>query len=238
MKLKVLGICGSPRRKGNSEFLLKQALEEAKNVNPIEIETESYAISGKKFGPCLSCFRCIDLKGKCFQKDDFQELSEKWIDADVILYSVPVYHMGIPGQLKCFIDRLGCTLFSRYGGQIPKNFKVIGSIVQGEHLHTGQESTITDLINHALIVGAIPFSGDLWEAYIGAGGWTSNDLSKNALENQYKRGEFDATAAVRGARSTAKRAVELEIIVKSGAVQQKAMLKKDPQYKAVLDQIR
>ena len=30
--------------------------------------------------------------------------------ADAHLYSVPVYHVGIPGQVKCFIDRLGNTI--------------------------------------------------------------------------------------------------------------------------------
>ena len=50
MKVRVLGIAGSPRRKGNSEFLLEQALEAAKSAAPEQVETEFYSMAGKKFG--------------------------------------------------------------------------------------------------------------------------------------------------------------------------------------------
>ncbi len=119
---------------------------------------------------CQACAK----DGECIIKDDFQELLEKWIEADVILYSVPVYHMGMPAQLKAFLDRLGNSLFGRYvknfspdAVTLPRSLKVIGSIAQGAHIFSGQEHTITDLINHALIMGCVPVTGDMWEAYIG-----------------------------------------------------------------------
>ncbi len=109
--IKVLGICGSPRV-GNSKFLLEEALDSAKAVND-NVEVEYYSIRGKKFSGCVMCQACAK-DGECIIKDDFQELLEKWIEADVILYSVPVYHMGMPAQLKAFLDRLGNSLFGRY----------------------------------------------------------------------------------------------------------------------------
>src|SRR5659263_212162 len=97
-KLKVLGICGSPR-KGNSEFLLEKAMEAATSVKLDIVECTTYSIRGKKFSPCVACGRCVALDGECIIKDDFQELRDLWVQADVIIYSVPIYHMGMPGQL-------------------------------------------------------------------------------------------------------------------------------------------
>ena len=105
-KIKLLGISGSPR-KGNSLFLLEQALESAVKQYPERVETEIYAFGQTPFAPCDACGAHKRLKGECRIKDGFQDLRDKWLDADAIIYSVPVYHMGIPGQVKCFIDRLG-----------------------------------------------------------------------------------------------------------------------------------
>ncbi len=71
IKIKVLGISGSPRKKANTEFLLNQALEAAKSVNPKNVETEAYSIAGKEYLPCISCFTCAKT-GECIrsEKDD------------------------------------------------------------------------------------------------------------------------------------------------------------------------
>lgn len=161
--IKVLGICGSPRN-GNSKFLLEEALDSAK-LSSEEVEVDYLSIRGKKIGGCVMCQAC-EKDGKCILKDDYDEFLQKWIKADVILYSVPVYHMGMPAQLKAFLDRLGNSLFGRYAGNfppdavtLPKSLKVIGAIAQGAHIFSGQEHTITDIINHALIMGCVPVAG-------------------------------------------------------------------------------
>lgn len=239
--LKVLGICGSPRN-GNSKFLLEQSLEAAESVSS-EVEIEYCSIRGKKIGGCVMCQSC-EKDGKCIIKDDFQELLEKWIAADVIIYSVPVYHMGMPAQLKAFIDRLGNSLFGRYVNNfspdavtLPKSLKVIGAIAQGAHLFSGQEHTITDIINHALIMGCVPVTGDMWQAYTGAGGWTYNENGKDAIKKQVEEGKNDAIVAVTASRTLAKRAVELAMILKNGGLAKQDFLSKDPIYKPFVDRI-
>jgi multimeric flavodoxin WrbA len=241
--IKVLGINGSPR-KGNSQYLLEKALAAAGQVAPGEVEVDLYSIRGKKYGPCISCFKCGELSGECIIKDDFQELREKWVLADVIIYSVPVYHMGIPAQLKAFIDRLGNSLFGRYAelfpgeSKLPKSLKVIGSIAQGAHLFSGQEHAITDLINHAIIMGCIPVSGDLWEAYIGAGAWTYNEIERNVLEQREGDGSLDTRVALRGAESIGRRATELAFILKAGGQANAGRLGKDPIYQPFLHRVQ
>ena len=225
--LKVLGIAGSPRKGGNSEYLLTQALVEAKQVDD-DVEIKTYSIAGKRFAPCLACSRCVEFKGECVQKDDFQQLKDQWLKADVVVYSVPVYHMTIPGQLRCFMDRLGKSISSYYEGIIPKNVKVIGAIAQGVHIFSGQEHTITDIINHALIMGCVPVGGDTWEsAYIGGGGWTFNEREKDALKKHYEKGDPAAVVAVRAARSVGKRAIQFALMLKQGAIVKREMLEKE-----------
>ena len=243
LPIKVLGICGSPR-KGNSYFLLVNALEGSKEVNQEAVETEIYSIKGKKFQPCIACYHCVKHEGKCVQKDDFKELKYLWLKADVVLYSVPVYHMSIPGQLKCFLDRLGNTMYGMFKSQLPENkeslpklFKIIGSIAQGVHIFSGQEHTITDLINHALIMQSIPVTGDMWESYIGVGGWTSDLIEKNGLEKLTQKGDMSAKATVRASQAIGRRAVEMSMIIQSGLLACKDMLKKDPLYNQLLSRL-
>jgi multimeric flavodoxin WrbA len=219
---------GSPRKGGNTEFLLDQALETANSVDPEAVEVEAYSIVGKKYLPCVSCFRCGKL-GYCVRSkdDDFDELRDKWMMADAVIIAVPVFHMSIPGQLKCFMDRLGNSTWSQYGGP-GKHLKVYGAIAQGMHIFSGQENTIKEIINHALIMGNIMVSGDLVDSYIGGGGWTETRDEKTALKSLYGEKSIDAEMAVNASRSLGKRVAEIALILKTGALNYINYLCKDP----------
>jgi len=85
MSIKVLGICGSPRKNGNSRFLLEFALKAAEVTAPEAVKTELYSLSGKTINPCDSCHQCEKL-GHCRQTDDvFAELRDKWLAADAVV---------------------------------------------------------------------------------------------------------------------------------------------------------
>jgi multimeric flavodoxin WrbA len=237
IKIKVLGICGSPRKNANTEFLLNQALDAAKSVDREAVETEVYSIAGKEYLPCISCFLCAKT-GECVRskKDDFNELRDKWICADAVIMAVPVYHMSIPGQLKCFIDRLGNSLWS-YPGCAGKHLKVYGAIAQGVHIFSGQENTIKEIINHALVMGNIVIAGDPWESYLGGGGWTENKIEKDALKKLYEGKSLDAVVAIKASRSLGKNVAQLALILKAGALLYIDQLKSDPSYTPFVERI-
>lgn len=235
-RVRLLGICGSPRKAGNSWYLLEQAVAAAKQAAPDNVDIELYSIAGKEIASCVGCYRCREL-GDCSIDDDFQKLRDKWAVADAIIYAVPVYHMGIPGQLKCFIDRLGNTLFSYYGGRISKNLKTVGVVVQGSHIFAGQEQVMGTLINHAVLMGCIPVSGDPWQSYIGAAGWTRANSRKDSIRGLHADGEEDAEVAVAAAESLGQRVVEVALMVKSGGVVCRDMLAKDTIYDAFLGRL-
>lgn len=215
LNLKLIGICGSPR-KGNSEFLLKKALEYSEKAFPHTLTMEIFNLRGKRFSPCIHCNKCFDTEGECVQNDDFQSLRDKWIDADIIIYSVPVYHMGLPGQLKCFIDRLGHSLPKRK--VVKKSLKAIGIIVQGMYLFSGQECAIQQLVNHALLMGCflvVPRQ-DIGTGIIGVAGWTSKDRDKNAIEKRYQKGEMESRILVEASQTMIKKALEMVSIFRAG----------------------
>ncbi len=239
LQLNVLGISGSPR-KGNSEYLLEHALNAATNYSPDRVVCETYTFRGKKMSPCLACNHCIKNKGVCVHKDDFVDLREKWLNADVIIYSLPVYHMSMPGQVKCFIDRLGNSSFGSHrvvladGSEtLSKQMKVIGTIAQGIHIFSGQEHTITDMINHTLLMQSVPVNGDMWQAYIGAGGWTRNQESKDAFRDLFEEGELSAKSTVKASQGLGKRCTETADIVINGLLACRDQLKDNPVYNSV-----
>ncbi len=222
MALKILGISASPRGKANSFFLLSRSLDGARRITP-DAEIDIYTFAKKNFGGCIHCYGCRreGHEGQCVIQDDFQELAPMWVAADAIIYSVPVYHMSIPGQLKCFIDRLGQSGItklvpsdSRSG--FVKPLKAMGIISQGMHIFSGQEHAITELVNHALIMGCLPIAGDLWEGYIGASGWTELLRDKNAIEKLHSEKTISAEAAVASAETLGKNVAYLARVIQSG----------------------
>ncbi|MBA7539507.1 hypothetical protein ES705_31786 [subsurface metagenome] len=231
-------------RKGNSEYLLEKALKGAMDYDPSRVKTDIFSFRGKKMNPCLACDHCIKNDGACIHNDHFQILKELWLNADAIIYSLPVYHMSMPGQVKCFIDRLGNSMFGSHhvtlsnGTEtLSKQLKAIGTIAQGIHIFSGQEHTITDMINHTLIMQCVPVTGDMWEAYIGVGGWTKNRISRSAINELKTEEDFAAQAAVHASEVLGRRVVETADLLLCGLEARKEILKHDPQYDYVLSRL-
>jgi multimeric flavodoxin WrbA len=99
--MKLLGISFSPRKQGNTVKLLNVALEGAKQEGA---EVELYSVAGKDIKPCDGCRAC-NKTGQCHIKDDMQEIYEKLLAADGIIFGTPVYFYSMTAQAKTVIDR-------------------------------------------------------------------------------------------------------------------------------------
>lgn len=99
--MKVLGISSSPRRKGNTETLIIEALKGAESEGA---ETEMFSVAGKDIKPCDGCQTCV-LTGQCHIKDDVQGLFQKMIAADGIIFGTPIYFYAMSAQAKAIMDR-------------------------------------------------------------------------------------------------------------------------------------
>jgi len=99
--VKILGLSCSPRKSGNTEILLGEALNGAQHEGA---EVELYSVSGKEIKPCDGCWSCY-ATGKCHIKDDMQTLYQKMIEADGVIFGTPIYVYSMTAQAKALIDR-------------------------------------------------------------------------------------------------------------------------------------
>lgn len=106
--MKILGISCSPRKSGNTELLLNQALSGAKNE---DAEIELYSLAGKDIKGCDGCSSCRNT-GVCHIEDDMQVVYEKLIESDGIIFGTPVYFYTVTSQAKAMIDRSFALNFS------------------------------------------------------------------------------------------------------------------------------
>jgi len=98
---KILGVIGSPRKKGNTHILVSRILDGAK---PEGAETEILFLSDLDIRECDGCHSCW--KGRqCSKKDDMNVIYPKIIESDIIIFGTPVYWYGPTALMKGFIDR-------------------------------------------------------------------------------------------------------------------------------------
>jgi multimeric flavodoxin WrbA len=100
--MKVLGISGSMRRKGNTTILVKEILGRCEESG---IRTEFISLAGKKISPCLGCEKCKEKKWCVIENDDWNEVMQKVMKCDVLVIGSPTYYFDVCGHLKNFIDR-------------------------------------------------------------------------------------------------------------------------------------
>lgn len=99
--MKILAIVGSPRLKGNTNYLVDEALGEAAKLGA---QTEKLIISQYDVSPCIGCDNCASLDS-CLLKDDMEWILDKFCEADGIILATPVYYYNVSAQMKTFIDR-------------------------------------------------------------------------------------------------------------------------------------
>ncbi len=138
--VRIIGLSASPRKDGNTEILVKEALKAAKRKGA---ETEFISLAGKEIQPCQACYNCRleESKGKCAIEDDLPEIFEKFKKADGIIIGSPVYFLSITAQLKALFDR---SLVLRYGK---------GEVKRKPGLPGGPEFLLTDKVGGAIAVG-------------------------------------------------------------------------------------
>ena len=100
---KILFINSSWRKNSNSSWLAAQAAAAAQQ-NGHEVTTVD--IARLQIGPCRACMGCRKNKdGRCVLQDDMGQFYPMLEEADVLVFTSPVYWFNLGGQIKQFIDR-------------------------------------------------------------------------------------------------------------------------------------
>lgn len=224
--LALLGFSASPRKGGNSEFLLDEALAAGQEFREADVQIERCSLAGTRLSPCLACYGCIDAKGECVISDDFQALRDAWLRADAVLYSVPVFAMSIPAQLKSFFDRLANSLvFSETVSS--QKLKAVATVAQGMHFSAGQESTIREIANISMLLGCLPVAG---ENYNGVRGWTYQRLSRSTYRKARESNDEATERLVAETRSLTSVLLTVALLIRSGLRTHEGWLAQRPSF--------
>ncbi|MDH5696259.1 MAG: flavodoxin family protein, partial [Dehalococcoidia bacterium] len=148
MKINILGVCGSPIKRGNTEIFLRETLKVAGEMEGVE--TNIVLLSGKDIRDCQHCNWCITKQEEgnfCSQKDGMSEIYPLMLQADGLLLASPVYFGRLSGYLANFVDRLRVFMHGNYYSQKLKD-KVGGALAVAWLRHEGLETTLLS-INYA-----------------------------------------------------------------------------------------
>lgn len=99
---RVLVLEGSPRE-GNTSTVTGWVLAGmGKGAKAERVRVAELDIHG-----CRECFGCMKTKNAagCQQEDDMVELYDKMLDADLIVFTSPIFCWGVTGQMKTVLDR-------------------------------------------------------------------------------------------------------------------------------------
>lgn len=108
--MKVIGICGSPRKGGNTDILLDKALEGARSAG---CKTEKLSLNDLDFKPCQECREC-EMAGMCAVDDDMGIVYKKLEEADAVIVASPIFFGSVSAQLKMMIDRFNYLWVRKY----------------------------------------------------------------------------------------------------------------------------
>jgi multimeric flavodoxin WrbA len=163
--MRLLGISCSPRRGGNTEILVKEALKPATEAG---WQADLFCLSEKKVAPCDACGACHKT-GVCVINDDMQELYRLMNEADGIIFASPVYFCCVSAQAKAVMDRTYATFLKR-----PLKDKIAGVIVTTRRVGAvqAQSSLFSFCITHGMIVagGGIGYGRKRGDVLEGVGG--------------------------------------------------------------------
>lgn len=144
MKIKILGVSGSPR-KGNTNILVNECLAGARELPNVETEF-IHLVDYNLTGPCIACVKCVtdQVKGKLchITKDGLNEILKQILAADGYIFGSPTYYGGESALMKIFLDRGRQGLSGASKEQGSTRYKPFGVVTCGTSRHGGQELTV------------------------------------------------------------------------------------------------
>ncbi|MFA7653123.1 MAG: flavodoxin family protein, partial [Candidatus Omnitrophota bacterium] len=106
MAKKILILSGSPRKHGNTAYLVKWFCEGAW-AKGAQVEVVNTAFLRYKATGCISCRRCQKIaKYECVIDDEAKPVLARMALVDVIVMATPLYFYAASAQLKLVMDRM------------------------------------------------------------------------------------------------------------------------------------
>lgn len=105
--MKIIAISGGTKN-GSNDAMAREALMGASEQGA---EIEFIRLLDLDLKPCTGCIACVNSlmsggNGDCVLKDDFRWLDNKVLDADGLIFVMPIFEKGSPGIMRVLQDRL------------------------------------------------------------------------------------------------------------------------------------
>ena len=159
--MKIVGVSGSPRKGGNTDNCLQEALRACSETCSIQL----ISLANLKIADCDGCDRCKKEGTKMLpcppHDDDMTELYGELASADGFIFASPVYYGSVTGIMKIFMDR-----FIPFSDDVESSselkgvlrFKPAGAIAVGGGRNDGIEAVLYTfhrffLYNDMIVVG-------------------------------------------------------------------------------------
>ncbi len=125
--MNVVVLNGSPKNeKSNTLKITNAFLDGINSVKSTNVDI--IHINKQNIKHCAGYYSCWkDTPGKCILKDDMEELIEIYINADLVIWSFPIFNFLMPSNLKAFLDRL-----------LPTDYPYIEVSSEGSSSHAGR----------------------------------------------------------------------------------------------------
>ncbi|MEW6002959.1 MAG: flavodoxin family protein [Nitrospirota bacterium] len=108
--MKTIAFLGSPRKEGNTELLLKEAI---KGIEDSGLNVHLFNLNQMDISPCQNCGGCEDT-GICVFEDDMVQIYDAIREADRIILASPIFFFSVSAQIKIMIDRCQCLWCEKY----------------------------------------------------------------------------------------------------------------------------
>lgn len=103
--MKILVLNGSPKNEHSNTMRLTEAFLKGLCVEASH-EVHIVSVSQRGVAACTGCYGCwTRTPGACVIQDDMRELFPRYCDADLVIWSFPLYYFGMPSGIKAFLDR-------------------------------------------------------------------------------------------------------------------------------------
>jgi multimeric flavodoxin WrbA len=154
LTLLLLGLNGSPRRQGNTEMLLAEALQgaEEQGANVLQFNLAFMEIS-----PCEACEECFT-DGDCIVLDEMCRLYDALEQADAVIVASPIYFSGMSAQTKMAVDRCQALWARRNLLKIPRKPGIGGIILAAAQPQAKFENALSELRAFMIGIGIRPVS--------------------------------------------------------------------------------
>jgi multimeric flavodoxin WrbA len=106
--IKILGLSATPVKDGNCDTYVQECLKAAEEMSGDlgKVETEFITLAGKDIAMCTNCQWCIQNKQPCKVKDDAQEIFERIIAADGLIFGAPAWGLTLSPPLTILWSRV------------------------------------------------------------------------------------------------------------------------------------